>query len=234
MGETYTANLGLIKPNKDENTPIDVTQLNTNMDVLDIASRVQTVNAGVVPPANELWDGKIVREKGNGKVWIAEKQANGSFLRRWLAFPWQASSGATGFGASNNTWEEAIINNYIDTQSINAPSSTLTGGRRLTVPITGWYMVTMQSIFDPAGSTAGIRAIAPGINASTSNAFQAIGQERKSQISTNGTYVRSTYQGKMSAGTNVSMFCYQNSGQSSLGADVNVTVTLLFPDPSAQ
>src|SRR6476620_1990946 len=88
MPETLTERLGLIKPNRDTNTPLDIERLNLNMDVLDRAVGTSQVADGVIPPSVELYDGKLIVEKGSGKAWVAEKQTNGSYAKKWVKYPY--------------------------------------------------------------------------------------------------------------------------------------------------
>jgi hypothetical protein len=88
MPETTTERLGLIKPARDTNTPLDIERLNLNMDTLDRAVGAAIITKDTTPPSTELYDGKIVREKETGRVWMAEKQSNGSFAKKWITWPY--------------------------------------------------------------------------------------------------------------------------------------------------
>lgn len=96
MTETLTSRLGLIKPARDTLTPLDIERLNLNSDSIDKAVGAAVVAAGIVPPTTEMYDGKIIKEKITDRVWIAEKQTNGSYLKRWITWPYLY----TGYSAS--------------------------------------------------------------------------------------------------------------------------------------
>jgi hypothetical protein len=72
-----TANYGLVKQNENENVDIDL--LNANLDKIDAKARVLWVNDGYIPPATDLYHGRIVRELTSGKVFTAQSNGQGGF-----------------------------------------------------------------------------------------------------------------------------------------------------------
>lgn len=230
MGSTLTPNLGLIKPFRDTNTPLDVEELNANSDKLDLAARVLTVNPDYIPPSAELWDGRVVREKGTGKVWVAEKQTNGSFLRRWLQYPWQIRvQRPQDLAIPNDDWKEWGWTDIVTGHSINLLSDSLTGSTPK-VPITGWYMITMEAHWP--GGTSGVRGIRPLFNHASST-FTTDAEALTAPVSGKGVVTRSVFQAKIGAGSLLSAEYYQNSGATVNIVNSSVIITLIYPDPSA-
>jgi len=158
MPETLTERLGLIKPNRDTNTPLDIERLNLNMNVLDRAVGTSQVADGVIPPSVELYDGKIVREKTSGGVWIAEKQSNGSYAKKWIVYPYLyvAFAATTPVGASGawSPWGWDIFwgGSYGGQPTDLAPKNFWK------VPFKGIFQMRYQDKFEPTGTANQIRA----------------------------------------------------------------------------
>ena len=89
MAIGYTPRLQkLAKPDADEFQLVGV--IDANMDIVDRGVGARMVNAGIIPPVNELYDGCIVNERDTGKTWIASSNASGRIYdRAWIRFPWQ-------------------------------------------------------------------------------------------------------------------------------------------------
>jgi hypothetical protein len=248
MGELLTPNLGLIKPIRDVNTPLDIDRLNLNMDRLDDAARVLTVTDTAMPPAASLWDGKIVREKTTGKVWIAEKQTNGSFLRRWINYPWMCRahftlSSTIGMqGVGRSLWTEIKCPTVIPAHCMNSSQADIISGGRIQLPITGLYLVKVYTQWHEYGleNTTGSRMTTIGFNGSVISTYSDEGRVQYNCGSTDSgrnIMQQCTNIFRSGPGTDVSIFCYQNStsgGTGPLGIEgAEIEIALIAPDPAA-
>lgn len=124
----------------------DLNALRENWDRLDQSySGVIWVSDGTIPDNSILYDGAIVGETNSGKVWRAEKQADGSYIRKWIKYPWliTATSSVATFGndIADHAW------GYTDVDpghSVNASASDLVA-TRIQLPVDGVYAIKSRA-----------------------------------------------------------------------------------------
>lgn len=137
---TLTTRLGLIKPTDPE--PIDVLTLDANFDALDAAVGVILVNAGVTPPNSQLFDGAVVKEKGTGIVWVAQKNGGGGYDKAYINYPsWfnaQSASQAVGSGATVNFTQVFV-------RGDNTSAADISGGY-FVIPVTGLWSCAQRCL----------------------------------------------------------------------------------------
>jgi hypothetical protein len=160
MAETTTPRLGLIKPSKDIQTPLDIDRLNLNADLLDKALPVNVL-PNTTPPASELYDGKIVREKTTGIVWMAELQTNGSYIKRFITYPYiYIASSSDRVVAASSTWQKFGWDSFAVpgatasySGSVNATKNEMTSDFFWRAPFKGMFMMRYQDWFEYTNNT---------------------------------------------------------------------------------
>ena len=101
MAISYTPRFQLAKPDADEFQLVSGV-IDSNMDLIDKAVGARMVSAGVIPPANELYDGLIVNERDTGKTWVASSNQAGGYDRAWIRYPWALDTQSLGFTINRN------------------------------------------------------------------------------------------------------------------------------------
>jgi hypothetical protein len=139
-----------------------------NWDALDSAQGVIWVAADVIPSSAQLYDGAIVAEITTGKVWRAERDLNGNFIRKWIKYPWLIVASSTGPITSTAVAENELGYTAVSTiDSVNANRNDLIDGRAI-APIKGIYSGVDIMRWEATGSTAGgLRSHRMKINSTT-------------------------------------------------------------------
>ena len=127
------------------------------------------VTPGTVPGENLLFDGAIIAEINTGKVWRAQKNANGTYDKIWIKYPWVYSARFQGnFPHGGFTWGWTDIE---PTQCVNAGSDNKEisdGSNALILPVTGYYVGMIQVRFQDT-NTLGQRSLILNINGTNDN-----------------------------------------------------------------
>lgn len=222
MAETFTPRLSLIKPARDTNTPLDVLRLNANSDIVDNAIGATHVNAGQTPAAAELYDGKIVREKSTSKVWVAEKQTNGTYLKRWINYPWNCRLtrlSSQGNAVGNQVWTTVHCATFLDNNAVNATEAdSFVSPGKIKVPISGLYSVDFGMIWDgePAATNVNERMIALGIDGTENHSYLEAAQVRVNLGNPGPAFAAAIWQRHhinvtLAPGSELSVMAFQNS-----------------------
>jgi hypothetical protein len=148
--------------------PVDVTQLNSNADVIDKFLGCILVNDGVTPATGDLFDGAIVKEKTSGIVWEARKNGGGTFDKVYLSYPYHYSAyGPPSAFASGAyaAWGWDTVDTSILKNASAAQKQAVTNF--WVCPVKGLYTVTMHVQFAVNGT--GWRGLVMTVNGTVLN-----------------------------------------------------------------
>jgi hypothetical protein len=151
MTSTKTPRLDLTKESDDEY----IDQYPNNWPILDWRAGELVIADGTTPADSALFDGLVVREATNGKSWIATKQPNGTYTKKWLTYPWQVcGSNSVAVGtAAPGTYTTYGLPTFNAPFAVNSSAADINGSQQIVLPIPGIYSLHLSARWTDADTS---------------------------------------------------------------------------------